>query len=138
MIEWVQLSTEARAVPKPVATPVIWTAAFGGAMSLVVVLHLIGLPGRPTLALAALSLLAALLGLRARLVAAPGTAALCWLFLNGFAIPPAGELAWAGHRDAVWLACLLAAATAGTVLARIINAHAAYRRIRPTTTPHGH
>ncbi|GAP47139.1 putative integral membrane protein [Streptomyces azureus] len=54
------------------------------------------------------SLLAALLGLCARFTAAPGTAVPCWLFLNGFAVPPAGILTWAGHRGksrymATWL-----------------------------------
>jgi hypothetical protein len=75
-------------------------------------------PGRPGLALALLSLPAALLGLCARFTAAPGTAVPCWLFLNGFAIRPAGILTWTGHRDTLWLTCLLAAALIGTALAR--------------------
>jgi hypothetical protein len=66
---------------------------------------------------------------------------LCWLTLNGFAIPPAGTLTWAGHRDTFWLTCLCVAALVGTVLARIIHARAAYRRIAaavaPTTTDLG-
>ncbi|WP_128379305.1 hypothetical protein [Streptomyces cavernae] len=127
MIEWRQVTSEARAVPSPVATPLVWSAAFGGALLLVAVLS----PAGPTLALVGLSLFAGLLGLCARFVAAPGTAVLCWLFLNGFGIPPAGRLTWAGHRDTLWLGCLLAAAIAGTVLARIVNARAAYRRITP-------
>jgi hypothetical protein len=88
-------------------------------------------PDRPELALSALSLLAALLGLCARFTAAPGTALLCWLFLNGFAIPPAGTLTWAGHRDTTWLTCLLTAALIGTALARLVHARAAYRRLAP-------
>jgi hypothetical protein len=96
---------------------------------------------RPSLALAGLSLLAALLGLCARFTAAPGTAVLCWLFLNGFAIPPAGTLTWAGHRDTFWLTCLLAATLIGTVLARLTHARAAYRRVTagigPATTELG-
>ncbi|WPB93176.1 hypothetical protein [Streptomyces malaysiensis] len=131
MIEWRRLSTGIRPVPDPVATPVIWGGAFLGALVLVATVNVLGGHGRPMFALAALSLLAALLGLCARFVAAPGTAALCWLFLNGFAIPPAGRLSWAGDRDARWLACLLAAAVAGTVLARIVNARAGYRRVTP-------
>lgn len=130
MIEWRQFASEARAVPSPVATPLVWFAAFGGALLLVAVLS----PGGPTLAFVGLSLFAGLLGLCARFAAAPGTALLCWLFLNGFAIPPVGRLTWAGPRDTVWLGCLLAAAVAGTALARIVNARAAYRRITPYGT----
>ncbi|CAL9305343.1 hypothetical protein SUDANB51_04305 [Streptomyces sp. enrichment culture] len=72
-----------------------------------------------------------MLGLCARFTAAPGTAVLCWFFLNGFAIPPAGTLTWAGHRDTAWLACLLTAALVGTSLARLAHARAAYRRLAP-------
>ncbi|MFS8197990.1 hypothetical protein ACLVWQ_04820 [Streptomyces sp. CWNU-52B] len=129
MIEWVRLSRGVRVVPRPVATPFVWFAAFTGALLLVAVTNHLGDDGHPTTALIALSLLAALLGLCARFTAAPGTAALCWLFLNGFAIPPAGQLTWAGHRDTTWLACLLTAAVAGTAVARIANARAAYRRV---------
>ncbi|GAA3364820.1 hypothetical protein GCM10017744_065080 [Streptomyces antimycoticus] len=131
MIEWRRLSTGIRPVPDPVATPVIWGGAFLGALVLVVTLNFLGGHGRPMFALIGLSLLAALLGLCARFVAAPGTAALCWLFLNGFAIPPAGHLSWAVDRDARWLACLLVAAVAGTALARVVNARAGYRRVSP-------
>ncbi|WP_217238213.1 hypothetical protein [Streptomyces sp. AC555_RSS877] len=131
MIQLVSLRVGARPVPQPVATPLVWVTAFVGALTLVA-LHntLIGLD-RPAPALAALSLLAALLGVYARFAAAPGTAVLCWLILNGFAIPPVGTLTWAGHRDTFWLACLCAAALVGTVLARIVHARAAYRRITP-------
>ncbi len=129
MIEWVTLSAEARPVPRPVPTPLVWAAAFGGALSLVALLNTLVGPGRPALALAALALLAALLGGYARFAAAPGTAMLCWLFLNGFAIPPAGTLSWAGRRDMFWLVCLCAAALIGTAAARLVHARAAYRRI---------
>ncbi|KPI28262.1 hypothetical protein ACGFZJ_16285 [Streptomyces sp. NPDC048253] len=140
MIEWVSLRSGARPVPQPVATPVVWATAFGGALVLVAVHNMLVGSDRPGFALAALSLLAALLGLCARFTAAPGTAVLCWLTLNGFAIPPAGTLTWAGHRDTFWLACLCAATLVGTVLARIIQARAAYRRIAaepatPSTGP---
>ncbi|TPQ22408.1 hypothetical protein [Streptomyces sporangiiformans] len=129
MIEWLPLSAETRPVPQPVATPLVWAAACGGALLLVALLNSLAGTGRPALALAVLSLLAALLGTCARFVAAPGTAVLCWLFLNGFAIPPVGTLTWAGHRDTFWLACLVTAALTGTTLARVVNARAAYRRV---------
>ncbi|MFD0309094.1 hypothetical protein [Streptomyces sp. NPDC059517] len=129
MIEWVRISIGARAVPQPVATPIVWFAAFTGALLLVAITNHFGEHGHPGTALLALSLLAAVLGLCARFTAAPGTAVLCWLLLNGFAIPPLGHVTWAGHRDTAWLACLLAATACGTALARIANARAAYRRI---------
>jgi K+-sensing histidine kinase KdpD len=129
MIEWVPLGSGPRPVPRPVAAPLVWAAAFGGALVLVAVLNAVAGPGRTGLALSVLSLLAALLGLCARFTAAPGTAVLCWLSLNGFAIPPAGTLTWTGSRDTVWLACLLVAALTGTALARLVHARAAYRRL---------
>lgn len=135
MVEWVPLGRGARPVPQPVAAPLVWTGAFGGALVLVTLLNGVVGPGRPGLALSALTLLAAVLGLCARFTAAPGTALLCWLSLNGFAIPPAGTLTWAGSRDAGWLACLFAAALGGTALARVRHARAAYRRL---TTAGGH
>ncbi|WP_086802894.1 ADP-ribosylglycohydrolase family protein [Streptomyces caniscabiei] len=110
MIQWVSLGSGPRPVPQPVATPLVWATAFGGAMALVAVLNALVGTDRPGLALVALSLLSALLGVYARFIAAPGTAALCWLFLNGFAIPPAGVLTWANPRDTFWLVCLLTAA----------------------------
>ncbi|BBC30299.1 hypothetical protein SGFS_015930 [Streptomyces graminofaciens] len=134
MIQWVYLGIGARPVPQPVATPLVWASAFGGAMALVALLNALVGTDRPGLALAALSLLAALLGLHARFTAAPGTAALCWLFLNGFAIPPAGTLTWAHQRDMLWLGCLLTAAVVGTTLARLVQARAAYRRLTAGTT----
>ncbi|MFI6466944.1 hypothetical protein [Streptomyces sp. NPDC050538] len=129
MIDWVLLRTGARPVPSPLATPLVWAAASGGALVLVALLNVLVGPGRPSPALAALSLLSVLLGLCARFTAAPGTAVLCWLFLNGFAVPPAGTLTWAGHRDAFWLGCLFTAAVVGTALARLLHARAAYRRL---------
>ncbi|MFI1753945.1 hypothetical protein [Streptomyces sp. NPDC020571] len=133
MIEWVPLGSGARPVPRPVAAPLVWAGAFGGALLLVALLNGTVGVGRPGLALVALSLLAAALGLCARFTAAPGTAVLCWLSLNGFAIPPAGTLTWTGRRDAVWLACLLGAALVGTALARLVHARAAYRRLTTAT-----
>lgn len=129
MIEWVSLSAEARPVPRPVATRWVWATACCGALSLVALHNTLMGPDRPGPALAALSLLAALLGLCARFTAAPGTALLCWLFLNGFAIPPAGTLTWAAPRDTFWLTCLFTAALVGTATARLHHARAAYRRV---------
>ncbi|MEU6497212.1 hypothetical protein ABZ890_43810 [Streptomyces sp. NPDC046984] len=129
MIEWVSFSSGARPVPKPLATPLVWAAGSCGALLLVTALNMLVGPSRPSLALAVLSLLAAVLGLRARFTAAPGTAVLCWLFLNGFTIPPAGTLTWAAHRDTFWLICLFTAVLLGTTLARLLQARAAYRRV---------
>ncbi|CAL9605599.1 hypothetical protein SUDANB6_05542 [Streptomyces sp. enrichment culture] len=135
MIEWTPLGSGARPVPEPAAAPLVWAAAFGGALVLVAVVNSVAGPGRPGLALTVLSLLAALLGLCARFTAAPGTAILCWLSLNGFAIPPAGTLSWSGRRDVLWLGCLLAAAFTGTALARVVHARAAYRRLATAPGP---
>ncbi|MFC8348223.1 hypothetical protein [Streptomyces sp. NPDC057280] len=129
MIEWVSLSGEAKPVPRPVATRWVWATACCGALTLVALHNTLIGQDRPGPALAALSLLAALLGLWARFTAAPGTAVLCWVFLNGFAIPPAGTLTWASNRDALWLTCLFTAALAGTAMARVHHARAAYRRV---------
>ena len=129
MIDWVPLRTGARPVPAPLATSLVWAAASGGALVLVALLNALIGTDRPSPAPAALSLLSVLLSLCARFTAAPGTAVLCWLFLNGFAVPPAGTLTWAGQRDACWLACLFSAALVGTALARLLHARAAYRRL---------
>ncbi|MEU9339035.1 hypothetical protein AB0D49_38820 [Streptomyces sp. NPDC048290] len=129
MIKWVYLSAGARPVPHPLSTPLVWATAFAGALTLVALHNTLIGPDRPGLALAALSLLAALLGVCARFTAAPGTAVLCWLFLNGFAIPPAGTLTWTAPRDTLWLACLLTAALVGTIVSRLAYARAAYRRV---------
>jgi len=129
VVEWVSLRTGARPVPEPVSTTLVWSAAFAGSLLLVAAVNALIGPGRPALALAVLSLLASLLGWCARFAAAPGTAVLCWLFLNGFAIPPAGTLSWSGQRDTFWLTCLLTAALTGTTLSRLGHARAAYRRV---------
>lgn len=132
MVEWVSLRSGARPVPEPASTALVWSAAFGGALLLVAAVNAVIGPGRPVLALAVLSVLASLLGWCARFTAAPGTALLCWLFLNGFAIPPAGVLSWSVQRDTFWLCCLLTAALAGTALSRLGHARAAYRRLSVT------
>ncbi|MFD7298184.1 hypothetical protein ACFV9W_33280 [Streptomyces sp. NPDC059897] len=136
MIKWVSVeSTGPRPVPRPVATPLVWAVTGGTALLLVALINTLLGPGRPWLALTALALLAAGLGFCARFTAAPGTAVLCWLFLNGFAIPPAGTLSWIGHRDTVWLTCLLTATLVGTLWARVTHARAAYRTITPAPAP---
>ncbi|MET7695920.1 hypothetical protein ABZT06_50165 [Streptomyces sp. NPDC005483] len=53
---------------------------------------------------------------------------------DGFAIPPAGTLSSSVQRDACWLTCLLAAALAGTSLARLGPTRAAFRRFPATST----
>ncbi|AZM57391.1 hypothetical protein DMA15_00915 [Streptomyces sp. WAC 01529] len=131
MVEWRYVAKGARAVPEPMATPFVWTAASWGAFVLVSTLDLLGALDRTGLALAALSLLAAVLGMLGRFAAAPGTALLCWALLNVFAAHPTGEISWAGHRDPGWMACLLAAALIGTATARLLSARAAYRRVTP-------
>ncbi|MEV0318220.1 hypothetical protein ACIBKX_08140 [Streptomyces sp. NPDC050658] len=131
MVEWRHIAGGARAVPEPVATPFIWTAACSGAFVLVNLMDLLGALDRTGLALAALSVLAALLGVLGRVAAAPGTALLCWALLNFFATHPTGEISWAGHRDPEWMACLLAAALIGTATGRVLHARAAYRRLTP-------
>ncbi|MEV0522505.1 hypothetical protein AB0I66_03700 [Streptomyces sp. NPDC050439] len=131
VVEWRYIAKGVRVVPEPVATPFIWTGAYAGAFVLVMVLDLLGALDRTGIALAALSVLAALLGVRGRFVAAPGTALLCWLLLNFFAAHPIGEISWAGHRDPEWITCLLAAALVGTTAGRVLHARAAYRRVSP-------
>lgn len=130
-MEWRYVAGGARAVPEPMATPLTWTAAYAGSFGLVHVLDLLGALDSTGFALAALSLLAALLGVRGRFVAAPGTAVLCWGFLNFFGTAPTGEISWAGHRDLEWMACLLAATLIGTATGRVLSARAAYRRVTP-------
>ncbi|MFE0172895.1 hypothetical protein ACFWZ2_11300 [Streptomyces sp. NPDC059002] len=127
------MSSGAKAVPRPVDSLVVWAGAGAGALLLVGVLNALGVLDRTGLALAVLCSLAAGLGTRGRVVAAPGTAVLCWMVLNFFAAHPTGEVSWAGHRDPEWLVCLLAAGLAGAVASRVVSARAAYRRVTPHT-----
>ncbi|MEV3858228.1 hypothetical protein AB0J38_28395 [Streptomyces sp. NPDC050095] len=131
MVEWRWVGRGARQVPQPWATPLVWTAAYVGAFALVGLFDVLGVLDRTGLALLVLSLLAGLLGMRGRFIAAPGTAFLCWTCLNVLGTEPTGELSWAGHRDAGWMACLLSAAVVGTVAGRVLHARAAYRRLTP-------
>ncbi|MBC2904742.1 hypothetical protein [Streptomyces cupreus] len=135
-MEWHPLRTSGlRPVPEPVATPFVWTAAFVGSFMLMAALSGVDGSSGPTIGLAALCVFAALLGLPARFTAAPGTALVCWMFLNGFIIAPRGELSWQGHPDAARIGLLLGAAFVGTLLARIINAAGAHRRVTPGREP---
>ncbi|MER5888716.1 hypothetical protein ABT160_33230 [Streptomyces sp. NPDC001941] len=131
MLVWRRIATGVRPVPSPAAAPLTWTAAAVGAAAFMGLLYALDAGDETGFALAVLSLLAALLGLRGRFTAAPGTALLCWMFLNVFGTAPTGELSWAGHRDPEWMACLLGAALLGTVTGRIAHARAAYRRVTP-------
>ncbi|MEU6845305.1 hypothetical protein ABZ930_25850 [Streptomyces sp. NPDC046716] len=133
MIKWVFLRAGQRPVPRPVATPLVWAAACATALLFVVLLNSVAGQTRPLLALTVLSVLATLLGFFARFTAAPGTAVLCWLFLNGFAIPPTGTLSWTADRDSLWLTCLLGATLVGTTAARLAHARAAYHSLTPPT-----
>ncbi|MET9319515.1 hypothetical protein ABZX75_04860 [Streptomyces sp. NPDC003038] len=116
-------------MPCPVGAPSVWAVAGVAALVVVTALNYLNGQGDPTIDLLALSALAAVLSTGARLIAAPGTALVCWLILNGFATPPMGELTWAAGYDLGRLGCLLAAAGTGTVIARIASARAAYRRL---------
>ncbi|MGW2703889.1 hypothetical protein [Streptomyces sp. NPDC001340] len=136
MVEWRALrSVRVKPVPEPVATPFVWAAAFVGCFMLVAVLGAAHALTSSSVALAVLCALAALLGLPARFRAAPGIAAVCWLFLDDYAVAPHGRLVWHGGMDAVRLVLLLAAAVLGTLIARIIDAIGAYHRITPGHGP---
>ncbi|MGW6840000.1 DUF4118 domain-containing protein [Streptomyces sp. NPDC054958] len=131
MVEWKRISSGVRPVPSPAATGSVWAAAAVAAVALVAVLNLLDGPDDPTVDLLALSLAVAVVSRGARLTAAPGTALLCWLVLNFFAIAPVGELSWETPYDVVRLVCLLAAAGTGTVVARLVHARAAHHRLTP-------
>ncbi|MEU9860644.1 hypothetical protein AB0D99_07210 [Streptomyces sp. NPDC047971] len=131
MLEWRPMGGGPRPVPGPAATPSVWAVTSAGALALVTAFNLLDHQGDPTLDLIALSVIAALVSTGARLTAAPGTALLCWVILNGFAIPPMGRLSWTAPHDAGRLACLFAAAVIGTAAARLAHARAAYRRLTP-------
>lgn len=131
MLEWRPISSGIRPVPSPVATPFVWAVTAIAAFAIVTAFNFLDGHGDPTVDLMALSVIVAVVSTGARLAAAPGTALLCWLALNGFATAPVGELTWETPYDVARLACLLAAASAGTVMARLTNALAAYRRLTP-------
>ncbi|MFD6973692.1 hypothetical protein [Streptomyces sp. NPDC059979] len=130
-MHWMRLNSGVRPVPRPVATPSVWAAAGVAALAVVTVLNYLNGHGDPAIDLLALSVVCAVLSTGAKLVAAPGTALVCWLTLNGFATPPMGELTWSAGYDVGRLGCLLAAAATGTAVARIAGARAAYRRLGP-------
>ncbi|MFD3696898.1 hypothetical protein ACFWUZ_12225 [Streptomyces sp. NPDC058646] len=116
-------------MPRPAAPVSVWAAACVASSVLVAALNFLDAQGDPALDLVALCVFAAVLSMRAHLVAAPGTALVCWLLLNGFATPPMGELTWAAPYDLGRLACLLLAAGTGTLVGRLTGARAAYHRV---------
>ncbi|MEU7122434.1 DUF4118 domain-containing protein [Streptomyces zaomyceticus] len=131
MLEWKPISSGMRPVPTPVATPSVWAVTGIAAFALVTAFNLLDGHGDPTVDLMAICVIVAAVSTGARLTAAPGTAVFCWLALNAFATAPIGELTWEAPYDIARLACILAAATAGTVVARLTNARAAHRRLTP-------
>ncbi|WP_149830624.1 hypothetical protein [Streptomyces tailanensis] len=135
MVEWRPWRAAVRPVPEPLATPFVWAAAFVGSLLLVAVLGAVGGLSSSAVALGALCAFAALLGLPAHFRAAPGIALVCWLFLNAYAVAPHGELAWQGHPDIARVLLLLTAALLGTLIARIVNAMGAHRRVTPVHGP---
>ncbi|MGP3982846.1 hypothetical protein [Streptomyces sp. KR80] len=121
-------------VPDPVPSPLVWAAALTGSLVILLVLGVTGGLHRSLLALATFGALAVILGLCGRAVAAPGTAAVCWLLYNGFVVVPQGELSWNGPVDATRLGLLIGLALLGTGIARVADAVGAYRRITPHAT----
>ncbi|MET9803070.1 hypothetical protein [Streptomyces sp. NPDC006368] len=117
------MSTGDRPQPWAYSTPVVCAFVFVGAAGLLPVLGVAGGLRHPAVALAAYCALTALAGLRARPPAAPLTAAVCWLFYDGFVIHQRGELAWDGGIDAYRVALLATASLLGTVAARIGHAY---------------
>ncbi len=133
-VEWRLFHAQTRPVPEPLGTPRVLAGAYAGAFVSVAVLGALGLLADPVTVLVVLGVLAVGLGVCARLIAAPGIAAVCWVFLNTVAItPPRGRLSWAGYPEAGRIGVLLAAAVLGTVIARVSHARRAYRR---TTAGH--
>lgn len=129
-VEWHLFPTRTRPVPEPLGTPRVLGVAYAGAFALVALLGAVGRLTEPVTVLVALCALAVALGVCARLVAAPGIAAVCWVFLNSSAITPRGRLSWAGYPEAGRIGFLLAAAVLGTLIARVSHARRAYRRMR--------
>ncbi|MFG2196833.1 hypothetical protein [Streptomyces sp. NPDC048639] len=120
-----------RPVPDAAPTPVVWAAAFFGSFLMLPLLGAVGVIHDPATALVIFSVFAGVLslGAPARAMAAPGTAAVCWLFLDGFVVNLKGDLTWSGADDMVRLGVLLGAALLGTAIARLLTARTAYRRL---------
>jgi hypothetical protein len=131
VLDWKRISSGIRPVPAPAATSFVWAVTVITAFALVTAFNVLDGEGDPTFDLVALSAVVALVSTGARLSAAPGTALLCWLVLNGFATAPIGVVTWEAAYDMLRLACLLLAASSGTVVARVAHARAAYRRLTP-------
>ncbi|UNZ21824.1 hypothetical protein HC362_14715 [Streptomyces sp. 891-h] len=118
-----------RPVPEPLPTPVVWAGAFAGSLVVVAVLRAtVGL-GSPLVALTTFGVLTTVLGLSGRAGAAPGTAGLCWLFHNSFAVAPQGELSWNGSMEVARLGLFLGLSLLGTSVARAADAAGAYQRL---------
>ncbi|UYQ63153.1 hypothetical protein [Streptomyces peucetius] len=135
MIQWRLIGVGPRPVPEPVHTSVTWLAAAVCAPTVIAAHNLLDDQGDPWLDLVALSALCAVLGLSARLTAAPGTALVCWAFFSLFALPPLGRFSWAVQDDWKRLGLLLLAAGVGTLYARLRHARAAYCRLSSMTQP---
>jgi hypothetical protein len=118
-----------RPVPEPMPTLLAWGAAFIGASLLLAGLAVARVSGHhEAAALGALGVLAAGVGGFARFPAAPGTAVVCWLMFDGFAVHRMGDLGWAGRADVARLGLLLACTLLGTATGRLAAARAAHHR----------
>jgi hypothetical protein len=76
----------------------------------------LGGTGHPLLAFAVLELAVLAAATKMPLPAALGSAAVAWLFYDGFVIGRHGHLAWEGDRGAWWLLVLVAAGACGFAL----------------------
>lgn len=123
-----------RPIPEPVYTPLLWAVGFLAFLLLIPILGLAGGLSHPLAASITFGAVGAVLGLSARMSAAPGTAVLCWLVHNGFVVHHHGELGWDGPADLRRLALFLAAPVLGTAIARVADAYAAYHRVGPIDT----
>lgn len=135
-VKWHWVSSGARPVPGPAATPIVWGATAVSATALCALFASFGLLNLASLPLAAVCALAALTSWRGRVLATPGTAVIGWLVLNALTVPPVGQVTWTASRDPVWLGLLLGAATISATAARLAHAHAAYRRLTPGEYEH--
>lgn len=110
------------AVLRPTAAIPSWPpsyallATFAAAIVVTAVVVLAGGTHHPAVALAAYAVLALVASLPAPLAVAPGSAAIAWLFDNGFIIGRHAVLSWHATADGERLGILLAAAMAGWAL----------------------
>ncbi|WP_175409802.1 DUF4118 domain-containing protein [Streptomyces sp. TRM64462] len=132
MIRWRLIGARQRPVPEPVDNRVTWLVATVCAPALITAHNLLDGQGDPWLDHLALSVLCAVLGITARITAAPGTALVCWAFFSLFAAPPLGQFSWALPQDWKRLGILLLTAAIGTVCARLVHARSAHHRLSVT------